>query len=80
MQKLGPDEYVVAAFAEHASGPGWANSPVVMIVYDRSTGKLRQEGLQPEEQTAEMHTLYDVSAAAHGAMTAAVRRHLEHRQ
>lgn len=76
MQKLGKYEHVVCAFAEHATGPGWANQPIWVIIQD-GDGKLRRECLQPEEQTPEMRTLFNVSVAANGAMTAAVRRKLE---
>lgn len=64
-------ETVVTAFAERASGPGWANSPIWVIVRDLN-GNLRQECLQPEEQTAEMAVLFRLSEAAHEAMTSAV--------
>jgi hypothetical protein len=71
---LKPTEYVVAAWAEPASGPGWANSPLWVLVSEQGIPIYRVECLQPEEQTDEMQTLYAVSRAAHVAMTAAVRR------
>jgi len=73
MQKLQQDERIVSAYAESCAGPGWANSPVWVIVQNTS-GKLRQECLQPEEQTTEMHTLYHISSAAHVSMTKAVMK------
>lgn len=67
------DDYIITAYAERASGPGWANSPVWIIVRD-GNGIIRQECLQPDEQSAEVLALYEVSAAAHRSMIAAVER------
>jgi len=72
MLKLQQGERIISAYAESCAGPGWANSPVWVIVLNTS-GKLRQECVQPEEQTTEMHTLYHISSAAHVSMTKAVR-------
>lgn len=66
---------IIAAYAEPAAGPGWANSPLWLIVRDENQ-KLRRECLQPEEQTADILNLYSVSAAAHAAITSAARRAL----
>ena len=68
---IAKDERIVTAYAERANGPGWANSPIWVIVRDRF-GNLREECLQPDEQTAEMAVLYRVSEAAHSAMVSAV--------
>lgn len=51
---------IVAAWAESASGPGWANAPVWVLVRERD-GTLRLDCLQPSEQTHAMHLLYRVS-------------------
>lgn len=67
---------VLTAYAESASGPGWANWPIWYIVRN-DDGTLTEGCLQPQEQTSEMFTLYRVSAAAHEAMTAAVTKLLE---
>lgn len=69
-------KHIVCAFAESASGPGWANSPIWFVTRD-GNGKLAIECLQPAEQTAEMRTLYTVSSAAHACMTRAVERLFE---
>ena len=63
---------IVTAYAEGAAGPGWANSPIWVIVRGLD-GSLRQECIQPSEQTRDMVTLYGVSQAAHAGMCAAVR-------
>ncbi len=70
---LGADEYLVTAYAESASGPGWSNSPVWLVIMDGNK-KLRQECLQPDEQTRDIVTLYAASAAIHGSMRAAAWR------
>ena len=75
MALLKTGEKVLTAFAQSAAGPGWANQPIRIIIRERDGG-LREEWLQPDEQTAEELTLYAVSQAAHGAMTRAVERHL----
>ena len=69
-------EIVVTAFAESCSGPGWANSPVWVVLKD-GDGKLSLDAIQPENQTDTMHTLYMVSQAAHLAMTKACRHTFE---
>jgi hypothetical protein len=59
---------IVTAWAESASGPGWANQPVWVLVRSLS-GDLRIECLQPEEQTPTMQTLHSISATVSGQMT-----------
>lgn len=66
-------KHIVCAFAEPSFGPGWANAPIWFVTRN-GNGNLTLECLQPAEQTAEMQTLYKVSAAAHSAMTSAVER------
>jgi hypothetical protein len=72
--RLAPDEHVVAAWAQPANGPGWSNSPVVVLICRNGTQEFRREYIQPEEQSAEMVALYRVCSSAHAAMTAAVGR------
>jgi hypothetical protein len=62
---------IITAFAESASGPGWANYPIWVVVRD-SFGDIREECIQMDEQTYKMLYLYDVSSAAHKSMTSAV--------
>lgn len=71
MLKLTKNERIVTAFAEYVSGPGWSNQPIWVIVRGND-GALREECIQPDQQTADMHTLFSVSAAAHRSMYAAV--------
>jgi len=68
-----PAPHVVCAFAEKAHGPGWGNQPVWFITRD-GNGVLRQECLQPDEQSAEIAALYNICNEAHLALTAAVKK------
>lgn len=77
--KLSEHDHIVTAYAESASGPGWGNSPIWVIIRSSLDGSFRQDCIQPSEQTAEMQHLYHVLQAAHLAMTGAVRRALEKR-
>jgi hypothetical protein len=69
-------EKIVTAFAEYAAGPGWANRPLWVIVRGADLW-LREECIQPENQTAEMRALFRVSSAAHEAMKSAVEAAVE---
>ena len=69
---LTENEYIITAFADSASGSGWSNNPIWVIVRDRMTGIIREECIQPDEQTDEMQILYKISQVAHRAMTNAV--------
>jgi hypothetical protein len=61
------DLTVVTAFAEPASGPGWANCPIWVILRDRQ-GDLHMKCIQPEEQSPEMVVLYSISATVSGQL------------
>lgn len=76
--KLRERDTIETAYAEYASGPGWSNTPLWVIIRD-GNGELRQECLQPIEFNAEIHQLYKIAAAIQEAMTGAVRRHLSRR-
>ena len=65
--KLNEHDHIIAVVAEPASGPGWANTPLWIIVQN-GNGKLRRECLQPDEQSNGIRVLYATAAAAHGAM------------
>lgn len=76
--KLRKGDKIITAYAESANGPGWANSPLWLIVLGEDRA-LRQECVQPDEQTKEMLALYSVSEAAHCSMTAYTRMAFEKR-
>jgi hypothetical protein len=69
--KLGKDEFVVTAWAEACTGPGWANAPVKVLIQD-GNGKLRIEYLQPDELNQEVNTIYGISNLVSYEMTKAV--------
>ena len=64
---------VVTAYASPAAGPGWANSPLWVILRD-GDGHITEECVQPDEQTAEQQILYRISAAIHRDMVRAEER------
>lgn len=71
---LEPGERVVTAWAERASGPGWTNMPLYVLI-GNSNGAYRIETLQPEDwgRDAGFVALYNVAESAHTAMLTAVR-------
>lgn len=71
--RLSKHDRIVTAYAQHAAGPGWANSPLWVIVRD-GDGKLREECIQPEERTPALHWLYDVAAASHRSLMDAMQQ------
>lgn len=72
MMKLKRHEHIVTAWPECASGPGWANQIIWVIISD-GDGKLRQESIQPEEQSRGMVRLFSICATAHREFLATVR-------
>lgn len=66
---------LVVAWAEHVNGSGWTNL-VVHLLWRDSESRLRVGMLQPEEQTAEMRTLFAISDLVSRSMTNAVSRML----
>jgi hypothetical protein len=69
--QLKDQETIVTVYAEQAKGPGWSNQPLFVIVRD-AKGRLREECLQPDEQTAEMKALFNVSATVHDQLVKAL--------
>jgi hypothetical protein len=60
--KLQPDDKIVTAWAESCRGPGW-NNPIIWVIVRNKIGDLREECIQPDEQTDTMQTLFKVSSA-----------------
>ncbi len=58
--KLNKNERIIAAWAERANGPGWANTPLWFII-QKNDGSFRQECLQPEFHTPAISLLYNIS-------------------
>ena len=65
-KRVGQD-VIVTAYAQPCAGPGWGNSPIWVVVKN-GDGKLREECIQPDEQTECMYKLYSVCAAAHSSL------------
>lgn len=76
---LGEHDHIVTAWAEHCEGPGWSNRLVSVLVRNAADGKHRVVYLQPEEQSEEMWTLFDIAATVSKEMTGAAARLLNAR-
>jgi hypothetical protein len=70
---IAKDDRIVSVWCELASGSGWRNTLVWVLVRNPRM-ELRIEAIQPDEQNAEMLTLFPVSVAAHDSMRGAVER------
>lgn len=66
---LNKGDRVVTAWAEEASGPGFYN-PLVWVLVRDQFGQLREEALQPDEQGDSLKVLHAASAAITRSMTA----------
>jgi len=73
IQKINKTDYVVCAYAQHATGPGWLNTPLWYIVKDENR-KLREECLQPEEQSMELKKLYKIAEEVHKALVCEIEK------
>lgn len=69
--KLTKYEKIIAAFGERCKGPGWSNTPILVLVR-RTGGDLRLEYIQPEDQTGVLSSLFGVSCEINKVMVAAV--------
>lgn len=76
--KLSKFERVVCAYAQPWTDPTargrWLNTPIWVIVRG-DDGVLREEVLQPDEQSKELQMLYEIAAATHIAMLSALAIH-----
>jgi hypothetical protein len=72
--KLADREVVLATHAEHATGPGWTNDWLNVLVFNADGQKIREIGLQWFEMTDEIRHLFKVCAAANKEMLGAVLR------
>ena len=74
--QLADGESIVTAYATYWSGPGWSNGTLWVIVRARD-GTLREECIQPEQQSREMIEHFGYSALAHTNMVGAVKRSMK---
>jgi hypothetical protein len=65
--KLKRLERIVAVTCERPSGPGWANTPVVVHIVDEHN-KYRTEYIQPAQYSTEVSALFNVCHAANASM------------
>lgn len=71
MNKLSDRDKIITAYARYANGPGWSNAPVWVVIRGQD-GTLREECLQPSEQSADILKLYRICAVANAELTDAV--------
>lgn len=69
--KLASGERVVAVVPQYCAGPGWSNTPIWVYIVN-SEKKVREECIQPEEQTIEQRLLFKLCEEAHGLMLATI--------
>lgn len=60
-------DFILSVRPERCYGSGWTNTPIWVIIKDIN-GDIREECLQPDEQTRDMRLLFDVLLTAHNAM------------
>lgn len=70
-------ERLVCVYARPASGPGWRNRPLWVVVENIDTGKMGEMCIQPEAQGQEIEALYDIAAEVDKSLCAAVKLRLE---
>lgn len=70
--QLADGETIIATHSEHATGPGWSNDWINVLVFN--AGKIREVGIQWFEMTEEMRHLFKLCAAANKEMLGAVKR------
>ena len=69
--KLIHGERIVAVVPEYRYGPGWSDAPVWVYIATNH-GRLRQERIQPNERTPQMHVLFRAGEAMCMALMEAV--------
>lgn len=72
--KLADRETIIATHSEHATGPGWSNDWINVLVFNADGQKIREVGIQWSEMTEEMRHLFKLCAAANKEMLGAVKR------
>lgn len=72
--KLADRETIIATHSEHATGPGWSNDWINVLVFNADGQKIREVGLQWFEMNDEMRHLFKVCATADNEMLGAVMR------
>jgi hypothetical protein len=78
--KLDEPDHIVTAYAEKASGPGWANRPLFVVLRNSASGVYRVECVQPEDQPPEVQYLYEIADTVHRRLCAAVEKIVRRRK
>lgn len=78
-------ERIVCAYAQPAAGlpgnngPRWINTPLWLIVRGED-GVLREQAMQPDQQSKEIEALYEICASVHVALLSALAIHYSKEQ
>jgi hypothetical protein len=67
------NEFIITAWAEVATGPGWSNAPIYVLIGARGGGGHRVECLQPGEQGPLLPLIHRAAAAMSEVVTDRVR-------
>ena len=73
MMNLKSTDSIVTVYAVMASGPGWANTPL-FVIYRDGNGLLHEDAIQPEDQTKEIRTIFEIAAIVHSKLLLATKR------
>ena len=73
---MGERDYVLTAWPERASGPGWSNRPLWVVVGTHGSNVFRRECLQPQEyhRIEDVIPVLELVEAAHHAITGPLAR------
>jgi len=74
MIKISKTDSIVTAWPEVASGPGWANTLIWVLIKDRRDGVLRMESIQGDEMSYDERLLFPVATGCTASFVAAVKR------
>lgn len=74
MMKLGENEYIVAAWPSMASGPGWSNMHINVLVFNREKNCHQIETIQQQGMKADEMLLFSTALASHTAFTEVVKK------
>jgi len=72
--ELKEHEFYIGVIPRAADGPGWANRYVDVIIQDGATNKIRVEGIQEKDLSAEASILFPIALAAYGHFESTVLR------
>ncbi len=62
------DRKILTAFANPCAGPGWSNSPIIVVTYGWGMTDVKTEFIQPDKQSDAMHVLFPIAAEVNRAL------------